>query len=246
MDEISDRALDTLAAAGLRAAGEHGLDAALQVVADAVVEVSGADAAAIRVVDGSGRLPVRTVASRSEALAAELEGSAFSLEELPAETVSSDELPGAVERAARRAHATEVLLIPVRADGLPLGSLELLRASQRFDAGETAAARVAAAELGLVLRAFGAGNGAPRSQPSEGLALAGEALGAGLDEARGPGELVRIAARASGAEAAQLWRIGEDGAPEPLASTGRLDALDAVLPAQPLEQEPVRVEAAHG
>src|SRR5262245_55975701 len=97
MDEISDRALDTLAAAGLRAAGEHGLDGALQVVAEAVVEVTGADAAAIRTVDGSGRLPVRTVVSRSEAVAAELTGSAFSLEELPADAVSSDELPGAVE-----------------------------------------------------------------------------------------------------------------------------------------------------
>jgi len=246
MDEISDHALDTLAAAGLRAAGEQGLDEALQVVAEAVVEVTGADAAAIRTVDGSGRLSVRTVASRSDALAAELAGSAFSLEELPAEAVSSDELPGAVARAARRAHAADVLLIPVRADGLPLGSLELLRASQQFDADETAAARIAAAELGLVLRAFGAGNGAPRSYSAEGLTLAGEALGAGLDEARGAAELVRIAARASGAEAAQLWHIGEDAEPEPLASAGRLEALDAVAPAQPLEQEPVRVEAVKG
>jgi len=104
MDEISDHsALETLAAAGLRAAGEHGLVEALQVVADAVVEVTDADAAAVRVVDASGRLPVRTVASRSEALAAELAGSTFSLQELPAQEASSDELPAAVQRAARRA-----------------------------------------------------------------------------------------------------------------------------------------------
>jgi len=246
MDAISDHALDTLAEAGLRAAGEHGLDEALQVVADAVVEVTGADAAAIRVVEGSGSLPVRTVASRSEAVAAELAGSAFSLAELPAEAVASDELPGAVGRAARRAHASDVLLIPVRVDGSPLGSLELLRTGRRFDSDEAAAARVAAAHLGLVLRAFVAGNGSAGSRHDDGLSLAGDALGAGLDEARGPDELVRVAARASGAEAAQLWRFTDDGKPEPLASTGRLEALDAALPALPLEQEPVRVEAVLG
>jgi len=246
MEAISDHALDTLAEAGLRAAGEQGLDEALQVVADAVVEVTGAEAAAIRVVDGSGALPVRIVASRSEALAAELAGSSFSLAELPADPVSADELPRAVERAARRAHAAGVLLIPIRAESAPLGSLELLRAGRRFDPDETAAARVAAAQLGLVLRAFGAGNGAARSRLADGLGLAGDALGAGLDEASGPDELVRVAARASGADAAQLWRVIEDGSTEPVASTGRLEALDAVLPAFPLEQEPVRVEAVTG
>jgi serine phosphatase RsbU (regulator of sigma subunit) len=244
MEAISDHALDTLAEAGLRAAGEHGLDEALQVVADAVVEVTGADAAAIRVLDGSGVLPVRIVASRSEALAAELAGSSFSLAELPADAVSADELPEAVERAARRAHASDVLLIPVGAGSAPLGSLELLRAGRRFDPGETAAARVAAAHLGLVLRAFGADNGAARSRLGDGLGLAGDALGAGLDEASGPDELVRVAARASGADAARLWRMTEDGGPDPVASTGRLEALDGVLPA--LEGEPVRVEALTG
>ena len=93
MDDNSDHALDTLAAAGLRAAGEPGLDEALQAVADAVCEVTGADVAAIRVVDSEGRLPVRTIASRSEALAAELAGSAFALDELPAEPAASDDLP---------------------------------------------------------------------------------------------------------------------------------------------------------
>ena len=81
----SDHALDTLAAAGVRAAGERGLDEALQAVVDAAAEVTGADAVAVRVVDAHGRLPVRASACRSEALAAELEGSSFTLEELPAE-----------------------------------------------------------------------------------------------------------------------------------------------------------------
>jgi GAF domain-containing protein len=247
MDEIFDDALDTLAAAGLRAAGEHGLAEALQAVADAVVEVTGADAAAVRVVDGSGRLPVRTVASRSESLAAELAGSMFSLEELPAQEASSGELPAAVQRAARRARSGDVLLIPIRAEGVPLGSLELVRASRAFDPRESAAARIAAAHLGLVMRAFDRANGMAGSHRSEALALAGDALGAGLDEARGADEVVRIAARASGAEAAQLWEVDGEGGLERLASTGRLATLDdAVLSELPVEHEPVRVEAVKG
>ena len=244
MDEISDHALDTLASAGLRAAGEHELAEALQVVADAVVEVTGADAAAVRVVDGSGRLPVRTVASDSEALAAELAGSSFSLEELPAQEASSDELPAAVQRAVRRGRSGGVLLIPIRAGDVALGSLELVRASHGFDPGERASARVAAAQLGLVLRAFDAANGMAGSHPTEALALAGDALGAGLDEARGADDVVWVAARASGAEAARLWAVDDEGGLERLASTGKLEALDAVLPTLPMGHEPVRVEAA--
>jgi serine phosphatase RsbU (regulator of sigma subunit) len=248
MDDNSDHALDTLAAAGLRAAGERGLDEALQAVADAVSEVTGADVAAIRVVDDDGRLTVRTVASRSEALAAELAGSAFSPDELPAHAASADDLPEAVRRAARRARAVDVLLIPVRADGAPLGSLELLRTARPFEPGETTAARVAASHLGLVLRAFGAGNGAPGARSAENLTLAGEALGAGLEEARGPDEVARIAARASGAQAAQLWQLVEDAGLELLASTGGTEALEVVRaqPALGHEQEPIRIEAAKG
>jgi serine phosphatase RsbU (regulator of sigma subunit) len=246
MDDISDHALDTLAAAGLRAAGQHGLDEALQDVADAVAEVTGADVAAIRAADGDGRLSVRAVASRSEALAAELAGSSFALAELPAEPVLADDVPEAVRRAARLARAADALLIPVRADGAPLGSLELLRTARPFDESETAAARVAASYLGLVLRAFGAGNGVAGSRSEESLGLAGDALGAGLEESRGPEEVVRIAARASGAQAAALWEVGEDADLELLASTGRADALDVVRaqPAVGHEQEPVRVESA--
>ena len=246
MDEKSDHALDTLAAAGVRAAGEHGLDEALRAVVDAASEVTGADAVAIRVVDAHGRLPVRASACRSEALEAELAGSSFALQELPGQMASAAELPGAVQRAARRARAADALLIPVWADGVALGSLELLRAGRKLDESETAAARVAAAQLGLVLRAFGAGNGERGSRVGDGLELAGDALGAALEETRGPDEVVWIAARASGAEAARLWHVAEGGELEPLASTGGLEALDADPPAWPVENEPVRVEAVRG
>jgi serine phosphatase RsbU (regulator of sigma subunit) len=246
MDEISDQALDALAAAGLRAAGEHGLDEALQAVADAACVATGADAAAIRVVDAESRLSVRALACSSEALAAELAGSAFPLDELPAGPALADELPDAVQKAARRARSSDALLIPVRADGEALGSLELLRAGHAFDEGEIAAARLAAAQLGLVLRAFGAGNGASATSPADWLTLAGDALGAGLEDVRGPDEVVRIAARASGADAARLWRMAEDGDLDPLVSTGELQALEGIRPEKPLDHEPVRVEAVAG
>jgi serine phosphatase RsbU (regulator of sigma subunit) len=246
MDEISDQALDALATAGLRAAGEHGLDDALQVVAEAAFAVTGADAAAIRVLDADSRLSVRALACRSEALAAELAGSSFAPGELPAESALADDLPAAVQRAARRARASAGLLIPVRADGAVLGSLELLRAGREFDEGEAAAARFAAAQLGLVLRAFGVGNGVAVSRSADWLALAGDALGAGLDGVRGPDEVVRIAARASGAEGARLWQVAEDGDLDPLVSTGALEGVEAVRPTKPLEHEPLRVEAIGG
>jgi serine phosphatase RsbU (regulator of sigma subunit) len=248
MTDISEQALDALAEAGLRAAGERGLDEALLHLAETVAEVSGADATAIRVVDAEGSLPVRTVVCRSEALAAELAGSSFPLAELPGLESASEALPRAVLRAARRARAADAVLIPVLADGRPLGSLELMRAARPFDAGETAAARVAAAHLGLVLRAFGSANGATEGSRrfAENLSLAGDALGAGLDELGSSGELVRIAADASGAEAALLWQPDEGGQLELLASTGEREALRAA-PAQagpmPLEHEPLQVEA---
>jgi serine phosphatase RsbU (regulator of sigma subunit) len=240
MDEISDQPLDALAAAGLRAAAEPELDDALQAVADAVLAVTGADAAGIRVVDAENRLPVRALACRSDALAAELAGSSFPLGELPAALASGDDLPDAVRRASRRARASDVLLVPVPGDGAGFGSLELLRAGREFDEAETAAARFAAAQLGLVLRAFGLGNGAAVSRPADWLALAGDALGAGP---RGPDEVVRIAARASGAEGARLWQVAEDGDLDLVVSTGSQEGVEAVRPAKPLEHEPVRVQA---
>ena len=243
MDEISDRALDALAAAGLRAAGEEGLDAALQAVADAAVAVTGADAAGIRVVDADSRLSVRALACRSETLAAGLAGSSFALDELPPASTSGDDLPDAVRRAARRVRASDVLLIPVWGDGAAFGSLELLRAGRAFDQSETSAARFAAAQLGLVLRAFGLGNGAAVSRHAGWLALAGDALGAGP---RGADEVVRVAVRASGAEGARLWQVADDGDLDLLVSTGSLEAVEAVRPAKPLEHEPVRLEAVGG
>ncbi len=243
MEGISEQALEALADAGRRAAGEHGVDAALQTVAEALSVVAGANAVAVRVADGAGVLHVRSVVSGSEALAAELAGSSFSTEELLHHDGSAGTLPAAVSRTARRGHAAEALLVPVTAEGRAVGSVELLRAKRPFEPAEKAAVQVAASQVGLVLRAFGARNGASGADGA--LVLAGDALGAALDGSRGPDEIARVACRASGAEAALLWQPEGDGTMELLASAGPAQALAAApRPASwlSLEHEPLQVE----
>jgi serine phosphatase RsbU (regulator of sigma subunit) len=248
MDGISEQGLETLAAAARRAAAQNGLDDALEALGQAAVDVTGADAVAIRVADEDGMLGVRTVISRSEALASELAGSSYPVGELPDGELSPEQLPEAVRRAARLIGAGGVLLLPAGEGGRPLGSIELLRTTREFEPGEIVGAQLVAAHIGLVLRAFGAGNGAGSSAitPEATLSLAGDALAAGLDRARSAEEVVGVAARASGAEAALLWFPGEDGALELLAATGSDDA-QAGAPSQagfvPHEREPVRLEA---
>ena len=79
MDGISEQGLETLAAAGRRAAGENGLDEALDALGEAA---AGRDRRGRGGHQGGRRgrmLGVRRVISRSEALAAELAGSSFSV-----------------------------------------------------------------------------------------------------------------------------------------------------------------------
>lgn len=243
MDDISEQALDALAAGGRRAAEENDLADALRALGEAASEATGADVAVIRVVGENGMLEARSVVSRSEALAAELAGSSFPVAELTSEGRAGGQLPEAVRRAARRARAADVLLLPAGAGGKPLGSLELLRSRRPFGPGEIVAARFAASHLGLVLRAFLGTNGAAHDGASlaQALSLAGDALAAGLDRARAADEIVRIAARASGAKAAVLWYPGSEGTLELLASVGPIDAQER--PGRALtEYEPVRLE----
>jgi serine phosphatase RsbU (regulator of sigma subunit) len=248
MDGISEQALNALTAAAHRAADGQDLGGSLRVLAEAVAEVTGAEAVVIRLVD-NGRVDAHTVIARSEALAAELEGSSFPLVELPSAEAEGNRLPEAVRRAARRARAGEALLLPARGGGKALGSLELFR-SRPFTSGELVAARFAASHVGLVLQAFLETNGADRDAVSLGraLGLAGDALAAGLDQARAAEEVVRIAARAAGAEASLLWYPGEEGALELLASSGVVDT-SVTLAGQAAqralaEPRPVRLEPA--
>src|ERR671922_1409288 len=230
MDMLPEHALGTLAAAGRRLADETSLENALSALADAAAAAAGAEVAVVRVVDDSGRsLQARAIAARSEAVAAELVGSRFSLLELPfEETAEVEMMPAQVRAAADRVSADSLLLLPAWADGRPLGSLELMRAGSPFGSEEVAVARLAAVQLGLVLRALHGGNGAEAARLSveTSLALAGDALAAGYDPARIGDQVVRVAVTATGAVAARLWLV-EDGAPRPFVDS---EALDGVRP----------------
>src|SRR5205807_833323 len=144
----------------------------------AAVDACGADVAVVRLPDRNGMLTARAVLARSEALAAELEGSSFPLAQLPRAEATGSSLPEAVRRGADRSRADDVVLLPAPSAGRPLGSLELMRSGRRFAPGELALARLAASHLGLVLRAFLDTNGATRGvlSPARVLGIAGDAL----------------------------------------------------------------------
>jgi serine phosphatase RsbU (regulator of sigma subunit) len=212
MDAVARNALGALASAGRTIAAEASLDAALDSLAEAAAAATSAEVAVIRLVDpGGGELRVRAISARSQALAAELEGSRFAAAALPREEVSEPELlPDRVRAAASRLHADAVVLLPIWVEGQPVASLELIRAGA-FEPEELVLARVAAAQLGLALLALGPTNGADPGQSAEqALRLAGDALAAGYDEARIADQIVRLATGATGAVAARLWRLDAD------------------------------------
>ena len=246
MNGISEQALAALAAGGRRAAEESDLDEALRALGEAAAEATGAEAVVIRIAGEDGMLDARSVVSRSEVLAAELAGSTFPVVELKGDESRGDQLPEAVRRAARRARATDVVLLTARGGGKVLGSLTLFRSRRMFAPGDMVAARFAASHLGLVLRAFLDTNGAAADRASfaRALSLAGDALAVGLERAKAADEVVRISARAAGAEAAVLWYPGLEGTLELLASVGPIDALPRQERAGRAlaEREPVRLE----
>jgi serine phosphatase RsbU (regulator of sigma subunit) len=230
MDVLAHQALGALATAGRRIAGQSGLSGALSAVADAAVSAAGADVAVVRIADPGGDLRLRAVAARSEAVEAELQGSWFAAAELPREEIDDlDELPPAVRAAARRVHANAVHLLPVWIAGRPAACLEVMRTGDDFGLEELTLARVVASQLSLALVAFGGRNGsdlAPAS-PEHALGIAGEALAAGQDETRVANQITHLAGEATGAQAAQLWRLTAERELVPLVSTGALGAAEA-------------------
>jgi serine phosphatase RsbU (regulator of sigma subunit) len=211
------RELDALAAAGLALASAGTLAEALQIVADGAARALQTEVTIARA-DVEGRATALGIASASEALAAELARSGFPLAELPEHEESSlDRMPAGVRDVAERAHASAALLLPVHVDGRLSGSLELLRAGDRFDDDERRLGRLAAGQVALALRAWT--RGPARGDRIE-LVLAGDALAAGADESRTAGGLVRFALQGSGAEAVLLWARGENGELELVASAG--------------------------
>jgi serine phosphatase RsbU (regulator of sigma subunit) len=243
-------ALEALAQSGAGIASAGSLVEALQPIAEAVAAAASAEVAVIRVPDRERRrLFACAVASASTAVAAELEGTIFEIEELPLEEVDDlGRVPEAVARAARRARATTVLQVPVFVGDDIGGSVELLRAGVSFDGDDRRAARVAAAEVALAVRAFPDADG----RALDPLLIAGDALAAAGEESQTVEQIPRVAAAATGAAAGLLWRLTDEGPPALAASYGLggaeialVDAGEAAVRAIESVQ-PVTVEALEG
>jgi serine phosphatase RsbU (regulator of sigma subunit) len=220
----AETGVDALAEAGLALEAASSLNDALGTIATAVLEGAGASLVVIRALDEtrSSLLP-RAVATGSAAVAAEIEGTRLPLQDA-AELEESDvaRLPSPVRRAAERIQASAVLLIPVHVDGRLEGSLELMREGPDFIDDEWQLARLAAGQSALAIRAFRNGTTDRYADVDTVLALAGEALDAGADEARTADHVVRIAAHATGAVACLLWGRGPERTIELEAATGAI------------------------
>jgi len=202
---------------------------ALEAIARAAAEATGADLALVRSDDETtGSLVLRAVITASAVLAAEVQGSRLRVdevgtEELLYETDGDGSVPAAVRRTAARVGASIGLVLPVLdARGVVRATLELYVSEARLDPHMRSLARLAAVHVGLALELdealAEAGAGAERGRLP--LEAAGEALAAGSDEAELAEHVVRVAADATGAARCLLWRIEPEAPPAFLAAHG--------------------------
>jgi serine phosphatase RsbU (regulator of sigma subunit) len=200
-------ALTALSAGADRLASEPDANAGLQAVAETARAAAAADLAVLRIVDGDG-LVARAVAG-SASLAAEIEGSRVDDAPPDQELDRVAELPPGLRRVAERMGAGTLFLVPVRLEGHVAALLELYRSRGAFGAAEREAARVAAGQAALVLRAYADRTGAGLS--SSALMLTAEALAAGGDELRGAERIARLAVDATAASGCVIWQSGVGG-----------------------------------
>jgi serine phosphatase RsbU (regulator of sigma subunit)/uncharacterized protein YigA (DUF484 family) len=221
-------ALEAFATAALGLGGDGSLDEALTRLAGAVATATGADVVIARVGD-EGHLVARAVHAASAAVAAELEGSRVRLGDLGAEEVEFPSAPGdpaapaAIRRAAARAGAPVVRVVPVVLGDEVVGTLELLKSGLPFSFRERTLARVAAAHFAVAVRLERAAAGGPQQRAEAtraSLAPLGDALAAGADESETAEQIARLAADAAGAAGAALWRLEPDAPPFLLTSHG--------------------------
>jgi serine phosphatase RsbU (regulator of sigma subunit) len=219
-DTRLERALSLLAGAAETVAQGGELRDALKAIASAAAASTGADLTVVRVVDAvEGRLSAAAVIADSRARAAEVEGTHFPAEELPASEIGeAARLPHGARGLAERLGAEGVLLLPVRSAGEPVASLELLRLADPFRPEELALARLAAAHIGLCLRADR--RAVAQGPGTDVLELAGDALAAAVGDDGEPERLAALAAATWRADAACLWRVEEEAPPSLLAAVG--------------------------
>ncbi len=211
-------------------------------LAEALALAAGAEVVVVRVFDPElDCLSARAVAPAASARAAQLEGSRLRLEP------GDGAVPAAVHATAERLHARGAVFARALAGERVVGSVELYRPDPFAAAGEEVA-RFGATQLALALHALGAPR-VSRDEPAAGvLELVGEALAAGVDERLAAGEIVGVAARATGAAAAALWLTGAGGlelvavegaAPEDERLEGARELAERALGTwQPLAAEP--------
>ena len=230
--ETSSPVLAALSVGAERLAGASSADA-LRAVAEAARTATGAAVAVVRVLDGE-ELAAHAVAGPAH-LAAELEGSRLPGPAPEVELATLEQLSAPAQVVARRVRTDAVLVIPLRASGSVVGTLELLRSGTPFRGEEREAARLAAAQASLVLRALSA-DGARMGAASP-LELVGDALAAGTDELGSADRIARLGAEATGAAACLIWRFRGD-ALERWAGVGTVD----VAVARPLAETARRAE----
>jgi len=228
---VSPAALQSLAIAGRDLTQAEDLDGALEALAAAAANGTGATIAVIRVTDRSGaELRTRGVFTASPALRAELEGGRLSADDLGSEELTElDELPEQIRRLSKRWGVSGMFVCPVVSGGRVVASIELARAGAAFSGSDILLARVVVNHAALLVRAFDPPNGhVPANRRAAALELAGRALASVAEEARSGERIARLALEATGARSCILWRSTPGGA-ELVAAVG--DAEDLTDPA---------------
>ena len=192
-------ALETLAAALRRLAEGGAVEEALQEIAEAAAAGAGADLVLVWV-RGERSLEARIVTAASTSVAAELQGS----------RVGDPDTEEEGRSIGRRLGLVVSIEFPIAVGDHDLGRLELFRRAGAFSREERAFAELAAEHAGVTLAGID-GNGDRRPLgAADLLRLGGDALATGLDERRTAEEIARLAAQATNAPGAVVWRLDED------------------------------------
>jgi serine phosphatase RsbU (regulator of sigma subunit) len=206
-------AFDALADASRAIAAGAGLQPALEAVLGAAALAAGAELAVIwlRVREG---LAVRAVWATSGALAAEVDG------------LHAADAGGTLELLRTRVGPDAASLsLALEAGGDELGSLELLRSEGSFARGADRVAALAADLAALALELREHGTLAARGEAV--LDVAGDALAVAAEEGPAATRIARVAALASGADGALLWRSAAAATGfTPVGSYGELESSD--------------------
>jgi serine phosphatase RsbU (regulator of sigma subunit) len=223
--ELETGSIEALAAAAGNLLDDGPVGATLGALAEAIAGVTHVELAIARTASAPGSdLVARGVHAASPALAAELQGTRLPAAAVPEEEqdLETGELPEPLARVARRIHAEVVTIYPLVIGSRPAATLELYRSRGQFSPRKRMLGRLAAAHVGIAVRLERAsvGGDGNRNPGASSLELFGEALAAGADETETAEHVVRIAADATGADGAALWRIEADVPPTFLASFG--------------------------